>query len=60
MSAFAAIADARPLLWGDQPLPVVMIIGQLRSITIDLMRGVGVDDATVLAGVDHALGFPPG
>lgn len=58
--AFAAIADARPLLWGDQPLPVVMIVGQLRSITIDLLRGVGADDATVLARVDHALGFPSG
>ena len=58
--AFAAIADARPLLWGDQPLPVVMIVGQLRSITIDLLRGVGADDATVLASVDHALGFPTG
>ena len=60
LSAFAAIADARPLLWGDQPLPVVMIVGQLRSITIDLLRGVGADDATVLASVDHALGFPTG
>ncbi|MEO5834999.1 MAG: hypothetical protein ABIR83_16755, partial [Nakamurella sp.] len=59
-SAFAAIADARPLLWGDQPLPVVMIVGQLRSITIDLLRGVGADDATVLVRVDHALGFPSG
>ena len=59
-AAFAAIADARPLLWGDQPLPVVMIVGQLRSITIDLLRGVGADDVTVLARVDHALGFPQG
>ncbi len=59
-SAFTAIEVARPLLWGDQPLPVVMIVGQLRSITIDLMRGVGADDATVLARVDHALGFPTG
>lgn len=60
LSAFAAIAAARPLLWGDQPLPVVMIVGQLRSITIDLLRGIGADDATVLARVDHALGFPSG
>ncbi len=59
-AAGAAIAAARPLLWGDQPLPVVMIVGQLRSITIDLLRGVGADDATVLARVDHALGFPKG
>jgi uncharacterized membrane protein YgaE (UPF0421/DUF939 family) len=60
VSAFAAIADARQLLWGDQPLPAVMIVGQLRSITIDLLRGLGADDATVLASIDHALGFPKG
>lgn len=59
-SALTAIEVARPLLWGDQPLPVVMIVGQLRSITIDLLRGVGADDAEVLARVDHALGFPTG
>jgi hypothetical protein len=37
-----------------------MIVGQLRSITIDLLRGLGADDATVLASIDHALGFPKG
>lgn len=59
-SALAAIETARPLLWADQPLPVVMIVGQVRSITIDLLRGVGADDADVLVRIDRALGFPAG
>ncbi len=58
-AAMAAIAAARPLLQNDQPLPLVMMIGQLRSITIDLLRGVGSDDSGVLSRVDAALGLQP-
>jgi uncharacterized membrane protein YgaE (UPF0421/DUF939 family) len=57
-AALEGITTARPLLWADQPLPAVMIVGQLRSITIDLLRGAGADDLDVLARVDQALGFP--
>lgn len=59
-SAFAALGTARPLLWEEQPLPVVMIVGQLRSIAIDLLRGVGIGDEDALSRVDDALGFPNG
>jgi uncharacterized membrane protein YgaE (UPF0421/DUF939 family) len=59
-AAMAAVAAARPLLRTDQPLPVVMMIGQLRSITIDLLRGVGSDDRDVLTRVDAALDMHPG
>jgi uncharacterized membrane protein YgaE (UPF0421/DUF939 family) len=59
-ACLAALADARRVLNENHPLPVVMIIGQLRSVAIDLMRGVGGDDWAVLADVDRALGFPTG
>jgi hypothetical protein len=36
-----------------------MIVGQLRSTAIDLLRGAGVDDSEILARVNEALGLPP-
>lgn len=51
------IVAARALLDGPQPLPVVMIVGQLRSMTIDLLRGAGGDGDEVIARVDHEFGF---
>jgi uncharacterized membrane protein YgaE (UPF0421/DUF939 family) len=54
----AVIANARTVLDGQPPFPAVMIIGQLRAMTIDLMRGVGTDDEDLVARVDDALGFP--
>jgi hypothetical protein len=36
-----------------------MIVGQLRSMAIDLMRGVGADDVAIMTRVDEALGLPP-
>ncbi|MET3806518.1 uncharacterized membrane protein YgaE (UPF0421/DUF939 family) [Nakamurella sp. UYEF19] len=58
--AMAAIAISRTLLSARQPLPlpVIMIVGQLRSMTIDLLRGAGNDDTAVLNRVDTELGFP--
>lgn len=34
-----------------------MIVGQIRATAIDLLRGVGHDDTTVLDRVDEALGL---
>ena len=58
VEAMSAIATSRTILAVRQPLPVVMIVGQLRSITIDLLRGAGNDETQVLNRVDQALGFP--
>ena len=56
--AMQTISSARSILSVRQPLPVIMIVGQLRSITIDLLRGAGNDDTEVLTRIDQALGFP--
>ncbi|MEV4490645.1 FUSC family protein [Micromonospora coxensis] len=58
--AMEAVRIAAGLLRTDPPLPVVMIVGQIRATAIDLLRGVGVDDAAVLGRVDEALGLPCG
>jgi uncharacterized membrane protein YgaE (UPF0421/DUF939 family) len=58
-AALDALAVAGRLLPAGPPLPLVMIIGQLRSTAIDLMRGVGADDVAILTRVDEALGLPP-
>ncbi len=58
VEAMSAITTAKVILTTRQPLPVVMIIGQLRSITIDLLRGAGHDETEVLNRVDDELGFP--
>jgi hypothetical protein len=35
-----------------------MIVGQIRSTAIDLLRGLGKDDSEVLGRVDEVLGLP--
>ncbi|MFF5174680.1 aromatic acid exporter family protein [Micromonospora sp. NPDC000089] len=57
-AALEAVRIAAGLLRTDPPLPVVMIVGQIRATAIDLMRGIGTDDAAVLGRVDEALGLP--
>ncbi|MEH0841126.1 FUSC family protein [Micromonospora sp. CPCC 205711] len=57
-AAMEAVRIAAGLLRRDPPLPVVMIVGQIRATAIDLMRGVGVDDGAVLGRVDEACGLP--
>jgi hypothetical protein len=61
--AEAAVLDALHaagrLLPQGPPLSLVMIVGQLRSTAIDLLRGAGVGDVEILARVDEALGLPP-
>ncbi|MGC5019256.1 FUSC family protein [Micromonospora sp. DT47] len=57
-AALEAVRIAATLLRTDPPLPVVMIVGQIRATAIDLLRGVGVDDAAVLGQVDQAVGMP--
>ncbi len=54
-----ALRAAGRLLPQGPPLSLVMIVGQLRSTAIDLLRGAGVDDVEILAGIDEALGLPP-
>ena len=51
------IANARTLLDEQPPFPAVMMVGQLRAIIIDLLRGIG-DDESIVAQIDDALGFP--
>ncbi len=59
-AALAAVRLAGGLFAAGPPLPLIMIIGQVRATAIDLLRGVGGDDdAEVLARVDDALGLPP-
>jgi uncharacterized membrane protein YgaE (UPF0421/DUF939 family) len=58
-AALDALAVAGRLLPAGPPLPLAMIVGQLRSTAIDLMRGVGADDVAILTRVDEALGLPP-
>lgn len=59
-AALEAVRIAARLLRADPPLPLVMIVGQIRATAIDLLRGVGTDDAAVLGRVDEALGLPKG
>ncbi|MGI5215384.1 FUSC family protein [Plantactinospora sp. CA-290183] len=59
-AALDAVRGAGALLRGDAPLPLIMIVGQVRATAIDLLRGVDPgDDAAVLSRVDEALGLPP-
>ncbi|WP_256091833.1 FUSC family protein [Micromonospora haikouensis] len=58
-AALDAVRGAGRLFASGQPLPLAMIVGQVRATAIDLLRGVGVDDdAAVLGRVDEALGLP--
>ncbi|MFB9237214.1 aromatic acid exporter family protein [Plantactinospora siamensis] len=59
-AALEAVRLAGGLFSTGPPLPLIMIIGQVRATAIDLLRGVGGgDDAEVLGRVDAALGLPP-
>ena len=57
--ALGAVRVAGRLLPESPPLPVVMIVGQVRMTVIDLLRGAGVDAGETLVRVDEALGLPP-
>jgi hypothetical protein len=58
-AALDALGVAGRLLPAGPPLPLAVIVGQLRSTAIDRMRGVGADDVAILIRVDEALGLPP-
>ncbi|WP_309238769.1 FUSC family protein [Actinoplanes aureus] len=61
-AALRAVRIAAKLLASEQPLPHTMIIGQIRTTAVDLLRGVGQNDHdAVLHRVDEALGLtePP-
>jgi uncharacterized membrane protein YgaE (UPF0421/DUF939 family) len=58
-AALDAVRMAGSLLVDAPPLPLVMIVGQLRATAIDLLRGTGADDIEVLSLVDEAMGLPP-
>ncbi|WP_434743994.1 FUSC family protein [Micromonospora sp. SH-82] len=58
-AALEAVRIAGRLFLPGHPLPLAMIIGQVRSTAIDLLRSVGPDDdAALLARIDEALGLP--
>ncbi|MFF3866147.1 aromatic acid exporter family protein [Micromonospora sp. NPDC001898] len=57
-TALEAVRTAAQLLRSNPPLPVVMIIGQIRATAIDLLRGVDGEDNSVLTRVDQALSPP--
>jgi uncharacterized membrane protein YgaE (UPF0421/DUF939 family) len=58
-AALDAVRTAGRLLGGGAPLPLVVMVGQIRTTAIDLLRGAGGDDVEVLGRVDEALGLPP-
>ncbi|WP_234359007.1 aromatic acid exporter family protein [Plantactinospora sp. BC1] len=58
-AALDAVRTAGRLLTRNPPLPIIMIVGQIRATAIDLLRGVNADDVAVLGRVDEALGLPP-
>jgi uncharacterized membrane protein YgaE (UPF0421/DUF939 family) len=57
-AALKAVRIAARLLETQPSLPVTMIVGQIRTTAVDLLRGVGQDD-DVLHRVDEALGLHP-
>ncbi|MBB4741584.1 uncharacterized membrane protein YgaE (UPF0421/DUF939 family) [Actinoplanes octamycinicus] len=57
-AALHAVRIAAELLETQPSLPVTMIVGQIRTTAVDLLRGVGQDD-DVLGRVDDALGLHP-
>ncbi|MEV4759227.1 FUSC family protein [Micromonospora sp. NPDC049559] len=54
-----AVRTGGRLLRADPPLPLVVIVGQVRNTAIDLLRAIGDDDVDALNRVDGALGLPP-
>nr|WP_296074509.1 FUSC family protein [uncultured Actinoplanes sp.] len=55
--ALAAVRTAATLLETDSPAPLTVIVGQIRTTAVDLLRGVDQDDEAVLSRVDEALGW---
>ena len=55
--ALEAVRVAAKLLDEEPTLPVTMIVGQIRTTAVDLLRGVGQDDDEVLSRVDEAIGW---
>jgi hypothetical protein len=56
--ALSAVRVAGTALTEGQSCPVVMIVGSVRAMAVDLLRGLGVDRAGVLRLTDEALGIP--
>jgi uncharacterized membrane protein YgaE (UPF0421/DUF939 family) len=54
--AVDAVKRARSALTPESPLPVAMIVWQVRSTAVDLLRGTGLELAAVLDAIDEALG----
>ncbi|WDZ83268.1 FUSC family protein [Micromonospora cathayae] len=57
-AALEAVRIGARLLAAEPALPLIMIVGQIRSTAIDLLRGLGQDDAAVLGRVDEVAGLP--
>ncbi|GAB2961559.1 FUSC family protein [Micromonospora polyrhachis] len=57
-SALDAVRTAGRLSGDSPPLPVVMIVGQVRATAIDLLRGAGAENKGVLDAIDEAVGLP--
>jgi uncharacterized membrane protein YgaE (UPF0421/DUF939 family) len=53
--ALGAVQQARSALTPKSPLPVAMIVWQVRSTAVDLLRGTGLELAAVLDAIDEAL-----
>ena len=56
--ALDAMRTGAMVLPEHPPLPVVMVVGQVRTAAIDLLRAAGVDDVESLDLVDEAAGIP--
>jgi hypothetical protein len=57
-TALAAVRHASAALTPATPIPVVGIVWQIRSTTVDLLRGTGMDLVAVLDATDEALEAP--
>ena len=58
-AAMEAVRIAAGLLARSPSLPLTMIVGQIRTTAVDLLRGVDQDDPAVRQRVDEALGLTP-
>jgi len=54
--ALSAVRSARSAFTPDAPLPVAMIVWQVRSTALDILRVTGLDLAKVIRAVDEVLG----
>jgi uncharacterized membrane protein YgaE (UPF0421/DUF939 family) len=57
-TALAAVRRASGVLTPATPIPFVGIVWQIRSTTVDLLRGTGMDLVAVLDATDEALDPP--